>query len=192
MVGHDVGWKGSEQPWGQGWWHDVIIWGEELAWGWRLMGLGGVGCWKWKAGEGRTDLGGCGDRVTSTPKVRAFTRFDLTGTKNLNTFRVTGRPLQEPSPSLFSTMLFLGTVRWPRFQARLAKPQVLYFDLCSKHQGWAAQEPQTSIAYSFDLPSPLWSHRGLMSWTAEQVRSKYILYMYEDTHKTQYNKYMPI
>lgn len=132
---------------------------------------------EWVAGSERRGRGGqtwvgAGDRVTSTPKVRAFTRFDLTGTKNLNTFRVTGRPLQEPSPSLLSTMLFLGTVRWPCFQARLAKPQVLYFDLCSKHQGWAAQEPQTSIAYSFDLPSPLWSHRGLMSWAAESGQVK--------------------
>lgn len=48
----------------------------------------------------------------STPKAHEVVCFDLTGRKNLKTFKVTGRPLQEPSPSLFSTMLFsLGTVQ---------------------------------------------------------------------------------
>lgn len=70
------------------------------------MELGGAtptaDCWKQKAGDQTS-----GSRGTEPPKAPGTVIYlDLTGRKNLNTFQVTERLPQVPSPSSLSTRLF--------------------------------------------------------------------------------------
>lgn len=85
------------------------------------MELGGAtptaDCWKQKAGDQTS-----GSRGTEPPKVPGTVVYlDLTGRKNLNTFKVTVRLQQVTSPSSLSTRLFLRTV--PSVQASKSDSQ---------------------------------------------------------------------
>lgn len=73
--------------------------------------------------------------------------LDLTERKNLNTFKVTVRLPQVPSPSSLSTRLFLRTVfSVPGFQVRLAKSWLLFhfvpqfWERPGDAQGWEAHK----------------------------------------------------